>query len=111
MPPLLPSSQLKNWRNNNLKYDIAINQPVGVETLLCWEHPRHGEISPVNIVPLAEQLGIVNRMTTWVMIQPITQCTAGRKQGILISIEVNLSVYFSGPRVTEAYPGIFAHGV
>lgn len=76
-----------------LKYDIAINQPVGAEALLRWKHPQHGDISPVNIVPLAEQLGIVNRLTSWVMNEAIAQCAAWRKQGIFISVAVNLSVY------------------
>ena len=76
-----------------LKYDIAINQPVGVEALLRWQHPHLGDISPVNIVPLAEQLGIINRLTAWVMNEALTQCAAWRKQGIFISMAVNLSVY------------------
>ena len=76
-----------------LKYDIAINQPVGVEALLRWQHPHLGDISPVNIVPLAEQLGIINRLTAWVMNEALTQCAAWRRQGIFISMAVNLSVY------------------
>jgi len=76
-----------------LKYDIALNQPAGVEALLRWQHPQHGEISPVNIVPLAEQLGIVNRLTSWVMKEAIAQCAAWRSQGIFISVAINLSVY------------------
>lgn len=76
-----------------LKYDIALNQPVGVEALLRWQHPQLGNISPVNIIPLAEQLGIINRLTSWVMTQAIAQCALWRKQGIFISVAVNLSVY------------------
>ncbi|MBI1422596.1 MAG: EAL domain-containing protein [Gammaproteobacteria bacterium] len=76
-----------------LKYDIALNQPVGVEALLRWEHPQHGSVSPVNIIPLAEQLGIINRLTSWVMEQAIQQCSRWRKQDIFISVAINLSVY------------------
>jgi diguanylate cyclase (GGDEF)-like protein len=76
-----------------LKYDIAINQPIGVEALLRWHHSQLGQISPVNIIPLAEQLGIINRLTSWVMEQAIAQCARWRKQGIFISMAINLSVY------------------
>ncbi len=76
-----------------LKYDIAINQPVGVEALLRWHHPDLGDIPPTNIVPLAEQLGIVNRLTSWVMKEALAQCAKWREQGIFISVAINLSVY------------------
>lgn len=76
-----------------LKYDVTSNQAIGVETLLRWQHPQLGAISPANIIPLAEQLGIINRLTAWVMEQAITQCARWRKQGIFISVAINLSVY------------------
>jgi len=76
-----------------LKYDISINQPVGVEALLRWHHPQLGDISPVNIIPLAEQLGIINRLTAWVIKEALAQCAEWRKQGIFISVAINLSVY------------------
>jgi EAL domain-containing protein (putative c-di-GMP-specific phosphodiesterase class I) len=76
-----------------LKYDIAINQPVGVEALLRWQHPELGEISPTNLIPLAEQLGIINRLTYWVLEEALAQCARWRKQGIFISVAINLSVY------------------
>lgn len=76
-----------------LKYDVKLNQPVGVEALLRWQHPSLGNISPVNIIPLAEQLGIITRLTAWVMEQALIQCAQWRKQGILLDMAINLSVY------------------
>jgi len=76
-----------------MKYDVTINQPVGVEALLRWTHPDLGEIEPVNIIPLAEQLGIINRLTSWVMKEAIAQCARWRDQGIFMSMAINLSVY------------------
>jgi diguanylate cyclase (GGDEF)-like protein len=76
-----------------LKYDVELNQPVGVEALLRWQHPQHGDISPVNIIPLAEQLGIINRLTSWVMTQALAQCAKWREQGLFITMAINLSVY------------------
>lgn len=76
-----------------LKYDINSNEPVGVEALLRWQHPTLGDITPSNIIPLAEQLGIMTRLTSWVMQQAIAQCAAWREKGIFMSVAVNLSVY------------------
>lgn len=76
-----------------LQYDINSNQAIGVEALLRWHHPQLGEISPVNIIPLAEQQGIINRLTSWVLYQAISQCASWRSQGIYMTMAVNLSVY------------------
>jgi len=76
-----------------MKYDVTINQPIGVEALLRWTHQELGEIAPINIITLAEQLGIINRLTTWVMKEAIAQCARWRDQGIFMSMAINLSVY------------------
>lgn len=75
------------------KYDVSTNQPIGVEALLRWEHPQIGDISPSSIISLAEQLGIINRLTAWVIKQALAQCAQWRDQGIYISVAINLSVY------------------
>ena len=79
--------------NYQLKYNIHDNEPVGVEALLRWNHPELGFIPPDKIIPLAEQLGIINRLTLWVIEQAIQQCAKWRSQGIYMSIAVNISVY------------------
>ncbi len=79
--------------NYQLKYNIHDNEPVGVEALLRWNHPELGFIPPDKIIPLAEQLGIINRLTLWVIEQAIQQCAKWRSQGIYMSVAVNISVY------------------
>ena len=39
------------------------------ELLLRWEHPVLGNISPLEFIPIAEQLGEINEITKWVVDQ------------------------------------------
>jgi len=79
--------------NYQLKYDIASSEPIGVEVLLRWKHPELGFVSPGRIIPLAEQLGIINRLTLWVIEKAIQQCAQWRNEGIYMGVAVNMSVY------------------
>lgn len=50
------------------KHDRA-GRVVGVEALLRWPHPRHGELSPMVAVALCEQGGDIHRLGAWVLEQ------------------------------------------
>lgn len=76
-----------------LKYDINSGDPLGVEALLHWEHPELKSVPPENIIRIAEQLGVINRLTLWVMEQAIKQCAQWRSQGVYLHVAVNMSVY------------------
>ena len=76
-----------------LKYDLQTNLVVGAEALLRWTHPKHGNVSPAQIIPIAEQLGLINKITLQVLEEAIKQCRGWRDQGLYLSVSVNLSVY------------------
>ncbi|WP_426564134.1 putative bifunctional diguanylate cyclase/phosphodiesterase [Angustibacter sp. McL0619] len=40
---------------------------VGAEALLRWQHPRHGLLYPDAFLPLAEQTGLIDPLTEWVL--------------------------------------------
>ncbi|HET9511195.1 MAG TPA: EAL domain-containing protein, partial [Sphingomonas sp.] len=40
---------------------------VGYETLLRWNHPSRGPISPAEFVPIAEECGMIEVIGTWVL--------------------------------------------
>lgn len=49
------------------KIDISRNQIVGAEALLRWHNHELGDISPDVFIPLAEKLGLINELGTWVL--------------------------------------------
>ena len=73
--------------------DIDGSTVTGAEALLRWEHPEYGFIPPEKIVELAEYIGIIHQLSTWVLEKSIEQCNYWHQQGERISIAVNLSVH------------------
>jgi len=75
------------------KLDVKTGRVVGVEALLRWNHPVRGNIPPEQIVPIAEQTGLIKALTVWVVERAIWQNAQWRKQGLDIHVAVNLSVW------------------
>jgi EAL domain-containing protein (putative c-di-GMP-specific phosphodiesterase class I) len=48
--------------------DLATRSVSGLETLLRWQHPTRGLISPLDFIPLAEQSGLIIPIGRWVML-------------------------------------------
>lgn len=67
---------------------LRTHQVSGYEALLRWRHPRLGQVSPIDFIPIAEQTGEIIRIGEWVM---RTACreAAGWPQGDKVA--VNLS--------------------
>lgn len=47
--------------------NIADGSIVGFEALVRWNSPKHGPVSPVQFIPLAEQRGIIHIIGDWVL--------------------------------------------
>ncbi|HEY8283961.1 MAG TPA: EAL domain-containing protein [Chloroflexota bacterium] len=73
------------------KIDLATNRLQGVEALLRWLHPERGFIPPDYFIPMAEQTGLIDPLTTWVLETALRQCRAWQSAGRTIPVAVNLS--------------------
>ena len=66
-------------RNNELEllYQPIFNASTGiiekVEALLRWHHPVLGDISPMELIPLAERSGLIEEIGLWVFETAATQ--------------------------------------
>ena len=71
--------------------DLVADQPLAVEALLRWRHPRLQTLLPVDIIPVAETLGLIDEIGSWVLRQACRQLTSWRADGRDLSIAVNVS--------------------
>ena len=64
----------------------------GFEALLRWHRGSHGPVSPVQFIPLAEQLGLLVQIGMWVTEQACRQMAEWREMGFGdVPVAVNLS--------------------
>ena len=48
-------------------YDVSNNTIVGAETLLRWQHPELGTVSPIDFIPLAEETNLIIPIGEWLI--------------------------------------------
>jgi EAL domain-containing protein (putative c-di-GMP-specific phosphodiesterase class I) len=66
-------------------------QPVGVEALARWRHPRRGLIPPNSFVPVMEFGGVMDVFTPYVIGMAVAQARAWLDQHIDLAIAINVS--------------------
>ncbi len=66
--------------------------PIGAEALIRWNNPKHGLVSPLEFIPLAEQTGLIIPISQWVMKEAAKQCKYWQDLGLPpIRVSVNIS--------------------
>ncbi|MBF7728507.1 PAS domain S-box protein [Pseudomonas sp. N040] len=51
------------------KVTLLEHQLVGAEVLICWNHPRYGDVPPERFIPLAEECGLAVSIDEWMLQQ------------------------------------------
>ncbi len=86
----------------------ADNGLAGAEALLRWRHPERGLVSPVEFIPVAEELGIIAELGDWTLQEAARQMVVWRQHGLPVPrVAVNLSPrQFDDPDLADHIEGI-----
>lgn len=73
------------------KLDLKSGYVAGVEALIRWQHEKYGMIRPDEFIPMAEQTGIIRKLTRWVFDRALYQQVVLDKAGYALDVSVNIS--------------------
>jgi len=72
--------------------ELRTGSVVGLEALLRWNHPSRGMVFPDQFIPFAEQTGVIQPLTDWVITSALRQSQAWYEAGHILRVSVNLSI-------------------
>jgi len=71
---------------------LSLRQVVGMEALVRWRHPAQGLLDPSRFIGVAEEAGLITRISDWVLDQACAQLAHWRSGGLgQLRMAVNLS--------------------
>jgi diguanylate cyclase (GGDEF)-like protein/PAS domain S-box-containing protein len=84
------------------KVDITTGHIVGVEALVRWQHPDLGLMPPDAFIPIAEESGLIVRLSAWVLDAALEQTRAWSDAGLPgIKVAINLSARDFSPGLAD----------
>ncbi|MEA4933967.1 MAG: bifunctional diguanylate cyclase/phosphodiesterase [Lawsonibacter sp.] len=79
----------------SIVYQPIINlhdhSPTSVEALLRWNHSEKGPVNPEEFIKIAEDIGLINKITEWLIKNVILQLKKWKTEGLSIKVALNFS--------------------
>lgn len=82
-------------KNNELevvyqpKINSSNNSICGVEVLTRWNHPEFGQAGPGEFISLAENIGLINQLTNWVLTRACRDILDKGIEGIRVAVNIS----------------------
>lgn len=61
--------------------DVTSGEIIGLETLVRWQHPKLGFVSPARFIPLAERSGLIETLGLWILKEAVSQFSTWESLG------------------------------
>ncbi len=74
--------------------NLKTNTMQGFESLVRWQHPRRGLVSPSDFIPIAENTGLITTLDLWTLNEACRQLSHWRQEfphSQALTVSVNLS--------------------
>jgi len=78
------------------QFNMLSDKLIGFETLIRWNHPKLGMISPLDFIPVAEKAGLINDIGQWVLETACKQGVEWLEQGYNFG---RIAVNVAGPQL------------
>src|SRR5690606_25160387 len=72
--------------------DLKTGKITAVEALVRWHDEEVGVVSPDELIPIAEETGLINDIGSYMIEEACKQAAEWRKQGFPIKVGINISV-------------------
>lgn len=91
----MQTSVLDGMKNFELYYQPLVDAGTmglaGAEALLRWNSDEHGQLSPVEFIPVLESYGLIGQVGRWVLEQSFAQCKRWTEAQPGFIMDVNIS--------------------
>ena len=85
---------------------ISTESIIGFESLIRWQHPTRGPISPAEFIPMAEETGLIEPIGEWILRQA---CADAAAWPVTARVAVNISaIQFANPRLPTLVSQVLA---
>lgn len=85
------SEHMKQYPSTTLRLGGLNLNVNSLEALVRWQHPEYGTVSPASFIPLAEEIGLIGKVTECVVDMVMDQVSNWQQVGFYPRVSINYS--------------------
>ncbi|MDO8944157.1 MAG: GGDEF domain-containing phosphodiesterase, partial [Desulfobacterales bacterium] len=96
------------------KIEAATGCVVGAEALVRWASPKRGVVSPMEFIPVVDEIGLQGRLGEWVLDTACAQAVAWDRMGypsLSVSVNVSPAQFHNGEIMVHVRKALARHGL